>query len=295
MKITLEPENLKIMKVEACGAVLALAPDTKHSSYQSTYGKRTDRQLAEVAKQKLEAAYAEDIATHEANKEALEINNEIYHALRKLMENLGFPASFSAPKPGSRSWPPKRKTFEAGYLSDLKRSVRITDGFDMAQQRYNDLNSRFTAALGAAVSDEERRKLSSDREKEQERQRRINDIGLAKLIVKYGWPDDISFREALAKICEMNKYIDLAYAMERVRNDWNDGCDPVIDALHRFRIENDTDKEIVVNVSGLTADWSNQMDGRIFRDANWNYSRIRALAETVLAEEASFLSSSIME
>lgn len=65
--------------------------------------------------------------------------------------------------------------------------------------------------------------------------------------------------------------------MYRTRCDWNDGFYKVEDALENFNIENDQDNEIYNCVQELLV--SEDQDGRIFRDCEWNYDTLYSLIE----------------
>ena len=71
-----------------------------------------------------------------------------------------------------------------------------------------------------------------------------------------------------------NKYLRLAYYLEKNRGDWNDGPSYAECGLNGFTIETPDDQLIYDDINGYISDWDG--DGRVFRDCTWNYSRIYA-------------------
>jgi hypothetical protein len=63
--------------------------------------------------------------------------------------------------------------------------------------------------------------------------------------------------------------------MMQTRGNWSYGFYRVSDALGRFKIDSDTDKDIANEIVGCM----NDDDGRVFRDCAWSYDRLFAEAE----------------
>jgi hypothetical protein len=76
-------------------------------------------------------------------------------------------------------------------------------------------------------------------------------------------------REILLK---KNKYLRLAYFLEKNRGDWTDGPSYAENGLSGFTVETLDDHLIFVDINDLIEDWGG--DGRCFRDCTWNYGRI---------------------
>lgn len=93
------------------------------------------------------------------------------------------------------------------------------------------------------------------------------------LVAKYGISADEP-QGVCAALLDRDKYLDLAYAMNATRNDWSQGYWRVEEALARFKEQpqSEQDKAIIADIqSCLDESW---VDGRTFRDTEWNYSRL---------------------
>ena len=110
---------------------------------------------------------------------------------------------------------------------------------------------------------------------EQKKRQRAADVELAKLIVRYGAPEESDWEDVLESLRAKSKFLDLAIAGMETRGDWSDGFHRVAGALRRFRVEDERDKEIVADL----VDCMGHDDGRVFRDTAWNYDRLFGLVE----------------
>lgn len=104
-------------------------------------------------------------------------------------------------------------------------------------------------------------------------------------MIKYQFPIEYEWRDILYDLVNKNKYLALSHAMRSVRGDWNNGCGEVSDALDKFIIENDTDKEIEIAILRAINYFHEDRDGRIFRDCEWNYSKLFTLVDNELYED----------
>ena len=101
------------------------------------------------------------------------------------------------------------------------------------------------------------------------------------LCLKYGFdPIATPLYDLREMLLAKNKYLRLAYFLEKNRGDWNDGPSYAEAGLNGFTIETPDDQLIFDDINGYISDWGG--DGRCFRDCTWNYSRI--YAEFVPAE-----------
>ena len=119
------------------------------------------------------------------------------------------------------------------------------------------------------VKDEEAKK---ELEKKVKEENRI----LALLLAKYDLDIDCEWRDLMDAITEKNKYLDLAYALEKNRGDWNEGYDYAESGLNRFKVVTEQDQEIYDNIYSYFDDFC---DGRVFRDCEWNYGRLYGLVD----------------
>jgi len=260
------------MPVKHCGACrnLSLGLDA------GSVGHRGLAYAVSLAESKLAAAWAADTAAHAENEPAIAHNKAMRERITALMKAAGIPDSYMAPKPGSRSWRPKSIRMDAGYLGDLKRTFPITDGFDQAKSAYETL----TARIAAAKAQVEAEKGERERQAEQTRTARRADLALATIILRYKLPVDTDWPDALDTLRRRDKYLDLAIAGAQTRGDWSEGFWRVEDALGRFTIKTDRDKDIAADLCGClrsAADCGG--DGRIFRGTTWSYDQLFALVE----------------
>lgn len=279
--------ELKIMPVTPCGFVGKC--QSHPSGYESactssyTYVKPSQERIATHALQQLEAARAKDVATHEENLAAIENNKAVRARVEQLMTDIGMPPKWSERDRNSRSRYSKTVTHEAGWKTDLLREVQINDGFAAATLSYQTLKARYDeyaeSAKGAAAREQAQREAA---EKERVEKRKA-DMALATILLRYNLPPESEWSDVLDALRARDQRLDLAVAMAHTRGDWSEGAYRVRDALHRFTINTDEDKDIAADVTPLLADFD---DGRCFRYCAWNYSRLFAsVADQQLAAD----------
>ncbi|RRU74122.1 hypothetical protein [Stenotrophomonas maltophilia] len=259
---------MKIQQIAPCNKVTSCKTDPKYYAPSTSYGSACPTRTAAIALQKLEQAYAEDKATHEANLPAMAANQEIIERVTALMAEIGMPSRFSERDLRSRSRFPKSITHDAGYLTDLRREVKTSDGWDHAQASYERLLADYRRFEAEAAKQKEQ----ADRHKEREHNRLIEqrkaDMALAAMLLRYDLPIDASWEDVLEALRGRDKRLDLAVAMRQTRGDWSEGPYRVRHALDRFSVETDEDKAIANDVLDCLRDFD---DGRVFRDTTWNY------------------------
>lgn len=82
-----------------------------------------------------------------------------------------------------------------------------------------------------------------------------------------------------------NKYLRLAKALNDVRNDWNDGCYLIENALSHFSIDSILDENIVEDINEcIKAFYNGHTDGRVFRDCKYNYNYLYSLVPNEFLE-----------
>lgn len=265
----------KIMPVEQCSAVRACFAQPQ--SYASkmpqgyTFMKPTNKRIAEFALQQLEQAWKKDQQTHEKNLPALEANAAVKDRIVSLMAEVGMPTTRRVRDGNKTSYGmPKMKTVDAGYLEDIKANCQTSDNFMMAEHSYNDLKAKYDQFMAEAEKEAEQATIAAARAAEAEKERRRDNIEMAKIILRHELPDESTWDEILAELKKKDQRLDLAVAMQQTRSDWSDGFWRVSDALGRFKIETDEDKDIANDVVSCMSD----DDGRVFRDCTWNYGRL---------------------
>ncbi|HDS1221712.1 TPA: hypothetical protein QEF96_000375 [Stenotrophomonas maltophilia] len=259
---------MKIQQVTRCAKVRGCMSSPKDYAPSSSYGSACPTRTAAIALQKLEQAYAEDKATHEANIPAMAANQEIIERVTALMAEIGMPARFSERDTRSRARFPKSITHDAGYLTDLRREVKTNDEWDLAQKTYEDLLARYRAFEKDAAKQKEHADQQKEREHNLLIEQRKADMALAAMLLRYDLPIDASWEDVLEALRGRDKRLDLAVAMRQTRGDWSEGPYRVRHALDRFSVETDEDKAIANDVLDCLRDFD---DGRVFRDTTWNY------------------------
>lgn len=284
--------ELKIMPVEQTGAVgrcQSHPSGYEHAcTSQYTYTKPTKQRVAQYALQQLEAARAKDVAAHEANGPAMANNVAVRAAVEQLMDSIGMPKKYIERDRNSRSRYPKTITCPAGYLSDLLREVKTDDGFAAATHAYESLKTRYQEFAAEAEREAERAREAATRAEAEKIEKRKADMALAVILLRYSLPPESDWSDVLDHLRGKDQRLDLAIAMRQTRSDWSDGAYRVSDALSRFTIRTDEDKDIANDVLGCTRDFE---DGRVFRDTTWNYDRLFA---AVAAENAQLVEDALL-
>lgn len=286
-------ESLKIQQLEKVGHVggCQINPAGYASYMDSSWSKPTPEKVAAHALTKLEEARQKDVAAHELNIPRMAANKVIHDRIVFLMKEVGMPDSWSETDRKSRARFPKKIQHSAGYVTDLLREVKTNDGFEYATSSYERLKKSYEEYAEQAKRQAEVDRTKAQREREAEEAKRREDMELAAILLRYGLDVMSSWSDVLEALRAKDKYLDLAIAGQRTRGDWSEGPWQVRNALDRFTIEDDTDKDIVVDLSDCLADFE---DGRVFRDTTWNYDRLfglvkdeQLLKDTQLANEKS--------
>lgn len=259
------------------------SPSSYASSLSSNQSDKP-RVIAAHALRMLEEARARDVAAHEKNLPAIEANKAIRARIEALMAEIGMPTSYSERDTKSRARYPKTIRHDAGYLGDLRRHCPTTDGFESATSTYERLKKDYDAFAVRAEDEAKQAEAKKAREAEALVEKRKADMELATILLRYELPLDSTWSDVLDALCEKDQRIDLAVAMQHTRGDWSEGPYRVKNALDRFQIETTEDKDIANDVLSCL---DNFEDGRVFRDTNWNYSRLFAsVKDEVLAADA---------
>lgn len=208
-----------------------------------------------------------DKEKHQNNIVKCKSNNETYIALSNLFERIGISEKYYGYKTNrSRqkdwiyyNWPSEiygqiPRDYSENKLSDLvkKHKDKIKEIYDTEMKR---------------IREEEEKKEIERKEKERNRK-------LALLLAKYDLDLDCDWNDLLDEVINKNKYLYLAYYLEKNRNDWNDGCTYAEIGLRNFNIENELDQKIYDDIIHYIYNWGDYMDGRCFRDCKYNYSEL---------------------
>jgi len=166
------------------------------------------------------------------------------------------------------------------YLSK-KKVPRVSGTARWVVQHFSDLQSHY-------ISEKEKKERQEKFKRERAEQQKEDQYTINVMAHKYKMDDPAHVTAwcILDMLCEKSKYLNLATAMEKVRYNWQDGYRPVRYALREFEIETDQDQEIYDDVSACFEAFD---DGRIFRDTEWNYSRLYELVDSELVQDAKTL------
>ncbi len=253
--------------------------------YGSSYYERDPKTIEEVdtkLTQLLEKAEVERlkvVSEHEANLPAIENNQKVREKITQIMKDIGIPNNYSTSEfKTQRSRTKTTTTHSAGYLGDLQRNVPVSDE-----------SERMLTLIKSAVDSLRRhadtlktniRKELQEVEKTEKVKQEI--LAKARLQVKYNLDEDFEWSDVLDVLDKKDKYFMLARSMEDTRNDWNDGYGRVQYAISAFEVETEEDKEIFESIHELAYE-SEDIDGRVFRDCEFNYSFLYAkVSEEIL-------------
>jgi hypothetical protein len=242
--------------------------------YGSSYYERDTKTIEEVESKlssllaKAEQERAKVLEEHQSNIPAIENNLKVREKITQIMKDIGIPNNYSTSEfKTQRSRTKTTTTHSAGYLGDLQRNVPISDEKDRMLtliKSAEDSFKRHADTLKGTI-----RKELQEAEKTEKAKKEV--LAKARLQVKYNLDDDFEWSDVLEVLDSKDKYFKLARAMEDTRNDWNDGYGRVQYAISGFEVVTEEDKEIFESVNELAYE-SEDIDGRVFRDCEYNYS-----------------------
>jgi hypothetical protein len=217
---------------------------------------------------KAEQERAKVLEEHQSNIPAIENNLKVREKITQIMKDIGIPNNYSTSEfKTQRSRTKTTTTHSAGYLGDLQRNVPVSDEKDRMLtliKSAEDSFKRHADTLKGTI-----RKELQEAEKTEKAKKEV--LAKARLQVKYNLDDDFEWSDVLEVLDSKDKYFKLARAMEDTRNDWNDGYGRVQYAISDFEIVTEEDKEIFESINELAYE-SEDIDGRVFRDCEYNYS-----------------------
>lgn len=206
---------------------------------------------------------------HSANIPAIENNQLILNGLLKMMDKFGIKRSWSEfTYSSSRSRTKKWIEKQAEWPSEIRKCISISDGYELKKttiQKYREQIIKFQEVQNKKIAD-------IVKQQETDRKQQENLQILAQFRVKYGFDWSASWSDVLDKILSKNKYLHLAYWMERNRGDWSEGYDYAQIGIDGFTVETPVDQQIRDEIYDLAYNSDGFYDGRCFRDCEWNYS-----------------------
>lgn len=224
----------------------------------------------------------------EYNTDSIKHNESICQIIKAVMQNLGIKEIYTIyeRKYSRGNYKTKETNHRAGYLDDLKR-VCPTSNTESIKYYLKELKNNFIYHI-KKIEDQEKETLKQVIKEENDRAAQfllenpsfISDM----LIFGLDASNEIQnsthkmkrikflIEEALDNLLSQNKYLHLAHFLVKNRGDWNEGYSYAQSGLMGFTIETEDDKLIYDEINGIIHDSSDGIDGRKFRDCNWNYS-----------------------
>jgi hypothetical protein len=213
-----------------------------------------------------------DQKTHEENLKIAADNKKLEDTIFNILKESGISTSYYGYKT-SRS---RNKTeMYYNFPSEIRKQIQTSyreDGVKKDKERLLDqINSYWKKEIDK-VKQERLQQEKQQKEKEENRK-------LALLLAKYDLDLDCEWEDIMDKIIEKDKYLKLAHYLEKNRGDWNDGCSYAESGLNDFNIETELDQKIYDDINEIIENWGDYMDGRAFRDCEYNYSVLYGMVE----------------
>ena len=245
---------------------LGISGDETWGFYNLSYNNENSRnQFIKI----IDSIYSIDKKTDEENINSSKINSVTRDAVILMLKNLGVPTSkyeYPSSRSKKRDWIPcvwSSEIFHAfkTYSSSLESSkIKLIETFDKIYKLNED------------------KKKAEEKKKQDEISRKESERELAFLLSKYNLSITDDWNDLQRAIISKNKYLYLAHYLRLNRGDWNDGYSYAETGLSRFDVETPTDKEIYYEISNIVETYED-IDGRYFRDCEWNYDALFSLAK----------------
>lgn len=218
----------------------------------------------------IEAMAQADKETHKQNVEKVRINQTTEKRLFDILEQVGISSTYYGYKT-SRS----RDTTKMYYSfpSEIRKQIPT----NYSETRLDDLRKSLIDKVKKIWNDETYKMKQKRMEKEKAEKEKEQNKKLALLLAKYDLELTDSWEDLEDVIINKNKYLRLAYYLEKNRNDWTSGYDYAESGLSCFRAESEIDHKIEEDIESYMYDnWGG--DGRVFRDCTYNYSVLYHMA-----------------
>ncbi|MNX98846.1 hypothetical protein D3C86_1312710 [compost metagenome] len=143
--------------------------------------------------------------------------------------------------------------------------------------RLDDLRKSLSEKIKKIWNDEIFKMKQKRIEKEKAEKEKEQNKKLALLLAKYDLELTDSWGDLEDVIINRNKYLRLAFYLEKNRKDWTSGHDYAETGLSCFNAESEIDHKIEEDISScMYENWDG--DGRVFRDCAYNYSVLYGIA-----------------
>lgn len=251
--------------------------------FKTGYWERTPSTVSELESilKKIEEVVDQYIAdcqeVYDSNLPIIEDNKKVLQQVTLFMQEVGVPDTYSHSfYKTSRSRNKTTETHRAGYLQDLDRLIKVTQ--PPVPKRDSLLESprnKYKVLLS-----EVRKK---EREEEEKRKTEEDVHKVALLRAKYTPDNPHSDAHTLREeILKKDKYLQLAYWLERNRGDWSGGYNHANAGLDGFEVDADNETDVAIHAdiqACIESGYEGGIDGRIFRDTTWNYSVLYGMVE----------------
>lgn len=225
----------------------------------------------EAAKKALGEERARLQEIHERNLPKIESNKAVRASVTEFMKAVGIEATYSVyEKPNNRSKNRQWLKKNAGFTEDVQRAGPISDFYEQSLNTLKDYERR----INEYAQVKQREELAAQEKAQQKQKEAANLKEIAMYSLKYG--TDVDAQQILDAILTKNKYLALAHYLLKNREDWNDGYAYAQQGLNSFYVSTEEDAKIQANIQELIDNWDG--DGRVFRDCEYNYDRLFAIA-----------------
>lgn len=222
-----------------------------------------------------------DKKRYEENQKISDDNSKLHSSLTKLFAEIGLPTSYVGYKT-KRSRNTTRINY--GYPNEISGLIDRTNWDSRFSRDTRDAESRIDNLFSYKLKQVIDEQLAKERE-QSEKKKQLEELKLiARINEKYklGNVDDIS--DLFYALLEIDQTLNLAYAMERVRN-WGK---EYIDNVFRIYNSNDwNDEGLISEMDELFERWHDGDidDGRVFRDIKYGYDYLYGLVDEELLSD----------
>lgn len=214
-------------------------------------------------------------AAAQESEGALENNKLIHEKVKLMMKHIGIPDSYSTWEYKTNRSSKKTETrHQAGYIGDLVRNVPIA--LEGVKPDVKSLRS----TLDRHYEEIKRQVMVAENEREKKKKETENQHKIALLRAKFCPYNHLADKwEIQQAILEKDKYLRLAYWLERNRDDWSNGYDYADTGLSGFVVETELDQKIYDCINEILTEEDEYYDGRVFRDCEYDYGTLYGMVE----------------
>jgi hypothetical protein len=228
----------------------------------------------DAAQKYLDEIYEKDKFIKEDNKLAIINNTKVYERTYTILKSLGLPDKEYVLK-SPRSSHKTEQT--AGWLTSISSAIPKNDYVNL-ESSYKDKCEVINKLKKQQEQEESQKQKLLEQEESKKKELKL----LVSLGIKYSQEFD-RIDDAVSYILSQDRYLCLAYYLEKNRGDWNDGASYAEQGLDKFTIIEPIDQAIYDEIQGHIEDWRG--DGRIFRDCSYNYSTLYGMANQDLYKD----------